>query len=160
GIKEIPPDNFDVNATAPVKMARSEFDNAKMKRDASKPLYDAKVMKDFEWLDVDSAYKVAESKLEDSRDQARALLAQARQNKSQLDMRKKDFHDAIIVAPGGETPDGMKIENYAVTNRRVSTGEYLREGTVLFTLVADGILKLQARVPERYLAEIRNQAEV
>ena len=75
-------------------------------------------------------------------------------------MRAKDATDSVIVAPDGTTPDGMKIESYAVTERKISTGEYLREGTALFTLVADATLKLQARVPERYLGDVKTDAKV
>jgi RND family efflux transporter MFP subunit len=160
GLKEVPGEDFDVGQTAPVKKAQSEFDNANSKLERATPLYQSKVMKDFEYLDITSAYKTAESNLETSRDESRALLALARQNLTQIDLRKKDARDAVIVAPGGTTPDGMAIESYVVTDRKISAGEYLREGSALFTVMADGVLKLQARVPERYLSDIRKGAEV
>lgn len=158
GLTEVPPESFDVNQTAPVKKAQSDYDNAKMKLDRMLPLYEAKIVKEFEYLDMTTAFKSAESALEASRDEARALLAQARQNRTTVDLLTKDFRESTIVAPAGVTPDGTKIESYAVTDRRVSQGEYLREGTALFVLVADSMLKLQARVPERHLAEVKNGA--
>ena len=160
GLKEVPGDDFNVDQTAPVKKAKSEYDNSKSKLDRATPLFESKVMKDFEYLDILSAFKSSESGLESSRDDARALLAQARQNRAQVQMRRKDAADSVIFAPGGETPDGLKIDSYAVTERKVSAGEYLREGTPAFTLVADNILKLQARVPERYLADVKKDAVV
>ena len=58
-------------------------------------------MNDFEFLDIESSYKSAESALEASRDEARALAAQARQNRSSVNLLKKDFRDSVILAPGG-----------------------------------------------------------
>ena len=160
GLKEVPAENFDVNQTAPVKKARSEYDVAKDKWERATPLNQSKLINDFEFMDIVSKYKSAESTLESSRDEARALLAQARQVRVQVEMRQKDYTDSVILAPDGSTPDKIVIDSYAVTDRKVSPGEYVREGTPLFTLVADGILKLQARVAERYLADVKMGATV
>jgi RND family efflux transporter MFP subunit len=160
GIKDVPGEDFDVNQTAPVKKARSEYDLAKDKMDRSTPLNATKAMNDFEYMDIVSTFKTAESTLESSRDEARALLAQARQNRSQVDMRQKDYADSVIFAPDGTNPDGIKIDSYAVTDRKASPGEYLKEGTAVFTVIADSILKLQAHVPERYLGDVKKDAVV
>jgi RND family efflux transporter MFP subunit len=150
GLKEVPDESFDVNQTALVKKAMSELENAKSKLDRQAPLYKQGVVKEFEYFDTESAYKVAQSALESTRDEARALIAQARQQRADNDIRARDLYEATIRAPDGLTPGGMKIDNYAVTVRKASVGEYLKEGTTLFMLVADSTLKLQARVPERY----------
>ena len=160
GLKDVPGQDFAINQTAPVKRAQSELDNATQKITRAKGLYEQKVMKEFEFLDIESAFKVAESNLQVSRDEARSLLAKARQDKATMELRQKDLTDAVVTVPDGSTPDGVQIASYSVTMRTVSSGEYLREGTNLFTLVADGMLKLQARVPERYLASIAKDAKV
>lgn len=161
GLQEVPGDNFDVSQTAPVKKAKSDYDNAKSKMDRATPLNQSRVMNDFEYLDIVTTFKSAESALESSRDDARALLAQARQNRTQIAMRTKDSKDAVILTPDGTSPGReTKIASYAVTDRKVSVGEYLREGTALFTLMADDLLKLQARVPERYLGDVKKDAPV
>jgi RND family efflux transporter MFP subunit len=160
GVKEVPGENFDVNQTAPVKKAKSQYDLAKEKMDRTTPLHDAQRINDFEYLAVVSDFRSAESTLENSRDEARALLAQARQNRATLEMRQKDFADSVIVAPDGSTPEKIQIDSYVVNDRKVSPGEYVREGTALFTLIADRVLKLQARVPERYLGDVKEGAKV
>jgi membrane fusion protein (multidrug efflux system) len=160
GVKEVPGENFDVNQTAPVKKAKSQYDLAKEKMDRTTPLHDAQRINDFEYLAVVSDFRSAESTLENSRDEARALLAQARQNRAALEMRQKDFADSVIMAPDGSTPEKIQIDSYVVNDRKVSPGEYVREGTALFTLIADRILKLQARVPERYLGDVKEGAKV
>jgi RND family efflux transporter MFP subunit len=154
------PKEVDISKTAPVRKAQSELDNAQSKFDRIEPLYKQGIIKQFEYIDAESALKVAQSALEASRDEARALVEQARQHEAQISIRTKDKNDATITAPDGSTTNGPKIKSYAVTARKVSTGEYLREGTMLFTLVADDTLKLQARVPERYLGAVAQGAKI
>ncbi len=160
GLKEIPGEDFDVNQTAPVKKARTEYDLTKDKMDRATPLNKTKAINDFEYLDIVSTFRSAESTLESSRDEARALLAQARQNRAQVELKSKDYTDSVILAPDGTTPGGLKIASYAVSERKIGAGEYIREGTPLFTLVADDVLKLQAHVPERYLGDVKKDAVV
>jgi RND family efflux transporter MFP subunit len=162
GLKDVPAEDFDVSKTAPVKRAQSDYDLAKEKLDRYRVLNQNpnKTIGDFEFMGVEAACKSAESTLENSRDEARALLAQARQMRVQVDLRQKDYTDSVIIAPDGSTPDSIVIDSYAVTERKVSPGEYVREGSPLFTLTADSILKLQARVAERYLGDVKKGATV
>jgi RND family efflux transporter MFP subunit len=160
GVKNVPAQDFDVSQTAPVKKAQSDYDLAKEKMDRTKPLNESKTINDFEWLSVVSAYRSAESTLESSRDEARALAAQARQVQALLAQKQKDYSDSKVLAPDGTTPENTLIAGYAVAERKVSPGEYLREGTALFTLLADDVLKLQAHVPERYMADVKEGATV
>lgn len=48
----------------------------------------------------------------------------------------------------------------AVARRMVSAGEYVRPGTPLFTIVADGVVKLRGDVPERYTPDLGIGQEV
>jgi len=155
GFAELPDESTTkLDDTAPVRKARSEHDLAVSKLERSRPLYEQRVMKEFEYFDVQSAEKVAAAGVQAARDEARALVAQVRQYKTLIELRKKDLKDAIITAPDGATPDGTPIKSYVVTKRHVSVGEFLREGTALFELMADETLKLQARVPERFLSQV------
>jgi RND family efflux transporter MFP subunit len=160
GIERLPQKDFDVNNTAPVKKAISTLANAKQKADRAEELHGKGLMSEFEYLDTTSAYRVAQSELETARDEARALVAQAQENAAEVAMRKKDLSDATIYAPDGNTPSGQKIDSYAITGRSISVGEYLKEGMPTFSLVADHVLKLQARVPERYLASVALKQDV
>jgi RND family efflux transporter MFP subunit len=160
GLKDVPSEEFDINQTAPVKKAQSDYDLAKDKMNRATPLNQSRALNDFEYMDIVSTFRSAESTLENSRDEARALLAQARQGRVQVDLRQKDYTDSVIDAPDGTTPDKIMIDSYAVADRKISSGEYIREGSPLFTLIADSILKLQARVPERYLGDVKIGATV
>jgi len=53
------------------------------------PLNQSRALNDFEYMDIVSTFRSAESTLENSRDEARALLAQARQGRVQVDLRQK-----------------------------------------------------------------------
>ncbi len=52
-------------------------------------------------------------------------------------------------------PSSQPAGRYAVAARRVSAGEYVREGTALFDVVADDPIKFRGAIPERYIAELR-----
>ena len=160
GISELPTKAFDVNQTAPVKKAQSNLDNAKQKADRATDLHSKQLMSEYEYFDITSAYRVAQSELQSARDEAQALLAQAQENAAQMAMRKKDLDDATIYAPDGHSPTGQSIDSYAISERNISAGEYLKEGSAAFKLVADHVLKLDARVPERYLSDVALKQDV
>jgi len=160
GLKELPGAAFDVSATAPVRKALSELANAKQKLDRAEELHSKKLMSEYEYFDIVSSHRVAESNLENARDEARALLAQAQQYAAQTALRQKDLDDAVICAPDGQTPSGQTIDSYAVVQRSISVGEYLKEGSPAFQVVADHVLKLDARVPERYLSDVALKQDV
>lgn len=160
GVKEIPGPGFDVSQTAPVRIAQSEFDAAKAKYERNQTLYRQQLVKDFEWIETQANYAAKESGLQSARDQALALVALAGQNNASIALKQRDLHDATISAPSGVLPSGQKIESYAIAERKVGVGEYLREGSPMFVLVADRTLKLQMRVPERYLSQIHTEEEV
>lgn len=155
GLTDIPDEQFDLELTSPVKKALSELAAAKVKFDRADSLYKQNLIKDFEFLDIKAVYEVAQSNLQSARDETRSRLAAARAARTLIDLRRKDLTDATILAPDGKTPIGQ-VDSYVVAQRHISPGEYLREGTAMFTLVADRTLKLQARVPERYLADLQN----
>lgn len=160
GLKDIPEPGFDVSQTALVRKAQSEYEASKAKYERNQTLYRQQLVKDFEWIETQADYKAKESDLQNAGDQAMALIALASQHKATIELKQRDLHDATIVAPSGISPSGKKIESFAVAARQVGVGEYLREGTPMFVLVADRILKLQARVPERFLAQVRTGANV
>ena len=155
-LKEIPTDEtFNVDNTSPVQKALADQSAAKNKYDRAETLYKQQLIKDFEWLDTQAVYRIAQTQVQATRDEARALLSTAREANAVMAMRQKDLDDSIIYAPDGQVPHGDSVSNYRVAERRVSVGEYLREGTTLFVLVADDKLKLQARVPEGELSRVR-----
>lgn len=155
GLKEIPTGAFDVDQTATVKKALSEEEAEKVKFERTNALYQQHLIKDFEYFDAKAAFQVAQNGVLSARDDAQSLLAAARQKRKSIDVLRKDLADATIKAPDGTTPDGQAIASYTVAERRISPGEYVREGTSMFTLVSDGTLKLQARVPEKYLGQVK-----
>lgn len=55
----------------------------------------------------------------------------------------------------GPTTRPEKTIRYAVASRLTSIGEYVREGTPLFRLVADDPIKFRAQVAERFLGQVK-----
>ena len=148
------PEDEKIEETAPVRKAQTELETSRLKFEKAKPLYDQKVMREFEYTDIANGVKVAESNLQAARETSRALVAQARGLLTMIELKKKDLDDTVLLAPNGKAGDGTALSSYVVTARSTSQGEYLREGSTLFMLMADQLLKLQAHVPERYLAQI------
>ena len=106
---------------------------------------------------------------------ARSLLADARALQSELAQEQQRLADTTIRAPkageeaksqattapsGGGAADGAATQppkpiSYAVASRQTSIGEYVREGTPLFRLVADSPVKFRAQVAERFLGQVK-----
>jgi RND family efflux transporter MFP subunit len=57
--------------------------------------------------------------------------------------------------PPGSATRPTKPIRYAVASRLTSIGEYVREGTPLFRLVADDPIKFRAQVAERFLGQVK-----
>ena len=143
-----------IEETAPYRKAQSELETATKKYDRAKPLYDQKLMREFEFTDYENGVEVAKSNLQVAADEARSLIAQAQGLEAMIQVRQKDFEDCTIYAPGDIAADRTRITRYWVKERHVAAGEYLKEGTVLFVLAADEPIKLMARVPERELSRV------
>ncbi|MGB7159893.1 MAG: efflux RND transporter periplasmic adaptor subunit [Tepidisphaeraceae bacterium] len=57
--------------------------------------------------------------------------------------------------PTSPLPTSASATRFAVAARLVSVGEYVREGTAMFRLVAADPIKYRAQVPERFVAQVR-----
>jgi RND family efflux transporter MFP subunit len=68
----------------------------------------------------------------------------------------------LVPIPTRPIPGTEHGVTYAITQRSVAEGTYVRPGSAVFSLVIDQTLKLRALVPTRYSADIRvgHQAEV
>jgi membrane fusion protein (multidrug efflux system) len=84
---------------------------------------------------------------------ARALLAEVETGQAELEIINQKLSDATVRTPvrSDAAPDE---QSYAIAERNVSIGEYVREGTPLFRLVDDDPIKFRAPVPERHSAQL------
>jgi RND family efflux transporter MFP subunit len=94
--------------------------------------------------------RAAESQLEADLGAVKAADAQVRQREAALEFGRKRLADTVVSAP----LTGL------VARRHVTTGEFVKDNTPLFTLVATDPLKYTGTVPERATPEIRPGQEV
>lgn len=82
--------------------------------------------------------------------QAQAAEAALREARARLDLARRRFDDAIVEAPfGGQ-----------VGVRSVDVGDFLSVGDPLFVLVDNDPLEIEFPVPERYLGQVDEGADV
>ncbi len=94
--------------------------------------------------------QVAEAQLQADLGAVKAADAQGRQREAALDLGRKRLGDTTAVAP----------ITGVVARRHTSVGEFVKDNTALFTLVATDPLKYTGTIPERFAPEVRIGQEV
>ncbi|MEO6435840.1 MAG: efflux RND transporter periplasmic adaptor subunit [Tepidisphaeraceae bacterium] len=166
GLVDLPPVDFDLAKVPTVERARLQSANVQAKFERGRKLHEQKppLISDQDFADLQTAFEVARSNHDVELLTARALLADARARQSELNQETQRLSDTTVRAPQGRATESAtrpaatqasKSITYAVANRLVSVGEYVREGTSLFRLVADDPIKFRAQVPERFLGQVK-----
>jgi multidrug efflux pump subunit AcrA (membrane-fusion protein) len=182
GLSTLPQANFDPTTVPTVERSRLESENAKAKLNRAQQLFDQKppLISEQDYADIKTAYEGAKSNYDVELLTARAQVAEARARQSELDAELQRLRDATVRAPDGgngvdraslmidrERPStapptihnppstSFSSKRYAIAARLISVGEYVREGTALFRLVADDPIKFRSQVPERFLSEVK-----
>lgn len=156
GMKEIPVSDFDPEAVPVVARAKAQAANAASRFARGKSLFEQNPprISEQEYEDLRTALEVAKRDLEVEVLQAKAVVEEARARQGDLDVANQRLEDTHIRAPRLMRDDG-KPRTYAVASRMVTVGEFVREGTPVFRLIDSDIIKLRARVPERYSQLVR-----
>ncbi|MBC7783086.1 MAG: efflux RND transporter periplasmic adaptor subunit [Burkholderiales bacterium] len=152
GLKEIPPESFDITQVVTVQRASSQAANAQAKLERARKLFEQKppLISEQEFADLATASEVAKRDFDVSQLEVRSLLATAASRRSELATAQEQLANTRISAP-------PLVENrkYAVALRSTSTGEYVREGTAMFRLLLDDQIKFRGSLPERYFQSVR-----
>ena len=161
GLVRLPEGDLDVEELPGVARARLQVENAghrfKRFQPAANGGNDLISAQDLE--DLGNRVEIAKRDLQAERIASQALLAQARTAKAELDVAAKRLADTSVRVPdlgvaaaqGAAKPD---LPPYTVAARLVAPGEWVKEGTNLYRVVADRVLKLKADVPERFAGEL------
>lgn len=145
GLEKIPPPNFDVARTSPVIKAKAELDDAQVNLKRMRSLYDEKVISAQEYDTAETRAKSALAVYKNSLEEARALVANAYGKEAQLGTARKRLRDTTILAPLAGS----------ISKRSVSSGEFVKVGAHLFTIVQENPLKLRGMIPERFAPELQ-----
>jgi multidrug efflux pump subunit AcrA (membrane-fusion protein) len=166
GLTELPPKDYDVTRVPTVVRAKLQAENAEARFNRGKKLFESKppLMSEQDFADLETTLRVARSAYDVEMLTARSLVAQAWSLKGDLDIAAQRLTDATTRAPSTPEATTQPVDTgrpptdphtYVVTARLVNVGELVREITPCYRLVDDSPIKLRAKVPERYVAEIK-----
>ncbi len=155
GLSDLPGDKFDPNTVPTVVQARLTAENAEGRFSRSERLFKQQppLISEQDYADAKTAAQVARAAWDVAVLNAKSILAEIRSRQADLAIAERRLADATVRAPQ-PTGDGP-AHRYGVSARQVSVGEYVKEGTSLFQVVADDPIRYRAAVPERYLAEVK-----
>jgi RND family efflux transporter MFP subunit len=165
GLTEMPPGDFDPAGTPAARKARLQRDNSEAKYLRARKLFEKQppLISEQDFADLRTAHEVAQTGYEVELLMVHSALAEVMTRRSDLDAAEQRLADTSVRAPGSEV-DSAKPRSgggrYAVAGRLVSVGEYVREGTPLFRLVASDPVKFRPKVPERYLTQVQIGQEI
>jgi RND family efflux transporter MFP subunit len=138
-------DRVAADETGTVRQAKAVLDSAKAKRDRAERLVREGITPRAEWDAVESEYKVALSRYQDSVEEIRNRQGLLAQRRSELALTKQQLADTFVYSP----LDGV------VQEKRASVGEYLAAGAPVVDVVKIDPLRLRVDVPEREAHSIK-----
>lgn len=155
GLTDLPSASFDPTSVPTVVQARLTAENAEGRFARSEKLFNQQppLISEQDYADAKTAAQVARAAWDVAVLNAKSILAEIRSRQADLAIAERRLSDATVRAPqpAAEGPS----RHYGVSARQVSVGEYVKEGTPLFQVVADDPIRFRAAVPERYLAEVK-----
>lgn len=165
GLTDVPPDGFDVSSIATVRRAAVQEENAKARLDRAKQLFESKpqpLISQQDFDDTNTQYAVAKQDLDVATLEAQTSIATARSRAAELAVAKQTLADTEIRAPIVAQASATRpaSDRWAIAERRVSVGEYVAPGSIVYRLVTDQPIKLRASVPERYVAAVKKDQPV
>jgi len=132
-------DRVTAEETGTVRQAKAVLDDAKLKRDRAGKLVQQGIIPAAEWDSVDSEYRIALSRYQDSLEEIRNRQGLLAQRRSELSLARQQLADTFVYSP----LDGV------VQEKRASVGEYLAAGAPVVDVVRIDPLRLRVDVPER-----------
>ena len=152
GLTALPEGEIDVETLPAVERARLQAENGHARYERGRLLRERvpPAMSEQDYLDLKTAWSVAQADHRIAQLGARAQLAEARAQKAQIESAEQRLLDTLHVVPGVQRAGA----EYAVAQRRVSVGDLVNVGAPLFDLVDLDPLELRARLPERHGAAI------
>lgn len=166
GLSGFPDGSFDPDAIPTVRKARLGAENAEGRFLRGKQLHDQQPprLSDQEFADLQTAWEVARNEHQVQILAAESTLADARARQAELAMADQQLADTTIRAPV-EQPTAASTQpsvgrEFAVAERIVSIGEFVRDGAPMFRLIDDDPIKLRAGVPERFVDEVKTHQTV
>ena len=162
GLKEPPDPNFDLAHVPTVEQARARLENAQGKLDRQRRLLTSRAVSTEEFDNITSDFRSAQAEFANQQMMARSGLATIQMKQTMLSVARQQLKDSQILAPtpSQPVPGAESGVTYAMTQRMVSEGTYVKSGTEVCRLVLDQTLKLRLPVPERFSGEVQEGQKV
>lgn len=165
GLDTVPTSDVDLTTVPAVARARAEAENAARRFERIRVLFErpSPLVAEQEFRDRQTEVEVARRNLASAEHTARALVAAARTRAAERDAAARRLADCTLRAPEAEVlatgADAVATRSdasgdFAVAERFLSVGEYVREGERVVRLVWDRTLRFQAAVPERFVSRV------
>ncbi len=160
GLSQFPEGDLDADSIPTVRKAQLAADNAEGRFLRGKQLHDQTPprLSDQEFSDLQTTFEVAKNEHQVQVLLAQTTLAEARARRAELAMAEQQLADATIRAPVDQSTASTQPvhdREYAVAERIISVGEFVRDGAPTFRLIDDDPIKLRASVPERFAGEVK-----
>lgn len=157
GLKEPPGPTFELAHVPTVQQARARLDNAQAKMDRQRRLLTSRAVSTEDFDNITSDFRAAQAELSNQQMIARAGLATIQMKQTMLAVSRQQMKDTEVHAPSPSqaVPGAGGNVTYAITQRAVAEGTYVRPGAEVCRLVLDQTLKLRVPVPERFGAEVK-----
>ncbi len=166
--KDFNPDNilklmdrqFKVDELPRVISAKEEMENAALRLQRAEKLLADHALATEEYTGRSKDLKVAQANYEQARWDSWAIVAGIRHRVVQLRTAQRKLELTMVKVPTPtQRPRMPKEVRYGVVDRKVTEGEMVKDGmgfsTAAFELVMDGVLKLKAAVPERFVGQVQ-----
>lgn len=152
GLTQMPGDDFKPETTPTVVQARVQAENADARFHRVEKLFkqDPPLISEQDYADAKTAAAVAQSAYDVALLSAKSTVAEANSRQADLRAAEQRLSDTLVRAPQSGT-----AAQYAVATKLASVGEYVKDGTALFKVVADNPIRFRASVPERYLSDVK-----
>jgi RND family efflux transporter MFP subunit len=136
--------------TAVVRQAEAVLFETRARRERAQALWEQKLLSRADYDAAEAAFRVAESQLQEAREEVRNRQGVLAQRRSEADLARQQLSDTVLVAPFAG----------AVRERHATAGQIVAAGQPVVTLVRMHPLRLRLAVPERAAARIRPGQEV
>jgi len=162
GLVEIPQTDIDFSKIPSVMQAQTRMDNAQSRQERIRRLVAQRASSEEELNNISSEFRATQAEYAQQLLMAKSGLAMIQMRHTEWEVARQRLKDTTVRAPIPTlpVPDAGAGVLYAITQRSVSEGSFVRVGTELFKLHIDQTLKLHVRIPERYAGQIVNDLVV
>lgn len=133
------------SSTPAMRQATAQLEDARSKLDSAERLVKSGDIAKERFTETEKAYRARQAAFDAAQDEMRTLLASVEALRAEVSLAEKRLSDTVIRAPFEAT----------VSEKRVSTGQYVKDNAPLLVLMKISPLRLRLEVPESAAGIVR-----